>query len=165
LPSISIGEDADGYVGLCPMCSEQVADNRPATEPALQPAAVESNGESTTEVAGSPDKRHDKPATSQTQPSEKREKRRTKQPPLYMRMFTDRQMTALVRAVGHAGFPASEGPDRMRPLIEEFGEALMRAAADEVLEIDHTHEPPMARLTAEARKIAVGLLGRPPADA
>jgi hypothetical protein len=146
-----VGEDVDGYVGLCPACAKHEAGD-PA-KVADTPAAVASQGGHASE----------NPVTAEPpRPPQSAVKPRTKQQPLYMRMFMDKHMTALVRAVGHAGFPASEGPERMKPLVEEFGEPLMRAAADEVVEIDHTRDPPLARLTSHARKLAVGLLGRPP---
>ncbi|MBI3331997.1 hypothetical protein HYZ99_03495 [Candidatus Peregrinibacteria bacterium] len=34
-------------------------------------------------------------------------------------------------------------------------------AVDEIVEIDHSEQPPTARLTKQARSIARGLLGRP----
>jgi hypothetical protein len=153
-----IGEDADGYVGLCPKCSEQGANSRSATEPALQATASESDRAPVAEMPNGQEEGRNGTAD----PPEKSAKRRTKRQPLYMRVFHDRHMTALVRAVGYSGFPALEGPERLKPLIEQYGEALVRAAAEEILEIDNTKEPPIARLTAQARKIAAGLLGRPP---
>ena len=138
-----IGETVDGIVGLCPEC----VNREPPKAPEPSPPVPADHTPSSAAVAAS--------AVRST-------KRRAKQQPLYMRMFQDRHMTALVRAVGHAGFPAAESQERLKPLIDEFGEALVRAAADEVVEVDHAQNPPMARLTAEARTVVVGLIGRPP---
>jgi hypothetical protein len=118
------------------------------------------HGESTPE--GDDEEAGEAPAAATPQPAPTHRSKGHSKQPLYLRMFMHDPLTALVRAVGFAGFPASEGPERMRSLIEKFGEPAMRAAADEIVEIDHTQNPPLARLTSQARQLAVGLLGRPP---
>lgn len=84
------------------------------------------------------------------------------QSPLYLRMYFQKHMTDLVRIIGYDGLPVMEAHERLKPLIDEFGESTIREAADEIVDINASREPAFARLTPHARKLAVGILGRPP---
>lgn len=67
-----------------------------------------------------------------------------------------------MRAVGYAELPVDEAKARLKPLREQFGLDVMKAAADEILHIDMGRHPPVVRLTDVARKLAWQLLGPPP---
>jgi hypothetical protein len=84
-----------------------------------------------------------------------------KESSLSMRIFFQRHYTDLVRMVGH-GLPESEGREKIQPLIAQYGDAKMREAVAELIEIDRSQEPPIARLTERARMLAKALLGPPP---
>ena len=50
----------------------------------------------------------------------------------------------------------------MQALTEKYGRTLIEEATDEIIEIDKSSDPPVARLTQEARKLSFQLLGPPP---
>lgn len=81
-----------------------------------------------------------------------------------MRIYFQRHYTDLVRMVGH-GLPEAEGREKIQPLIAQYGDAKMRAAIAELVEIDRSQKPPIARLTERARMLAKALLSPPPIPA
>src|ERR671938_61510 len=85
--------------------------------------------------------------------------------PLCIRLYQEPHFAALVRLIGYAGLPVPEAKERLRPLNEQYGQEKMKAAARELVEIDASREPAVARLTEPARKLAWQLLGPPPEQA
>src|SRR4051812_10469290 len=85
--------------------------------------------------------------------------------PLYIRLYTDPPLTAIVRLLGYRELPVDRVKELLRPLAEEFGKDTMLAATREVVAVDTARVPPVARLTATARRLAWQLLGPPPAAA
>lgn len=80
--------------------------------------------------------------------------------PLLTRLYFQPHLTDLVRLIGD-GRLEGEAREDFRKLIEKYGEEKMKAAAKEIAERVPGSEPPVVRLTAEARKFAIALLGRP----
>jgi hypothetical protein len=68
-------------------------------------------------------------------------------------------MTDVVRAFGYDELPKAEARSRVQPLIETYGEADIRAACEEIVEANA--DGTAWRLTEQARKLAIGILGRP----
>ena len=85
--------------------------------------------------------------------------------PLYLRLYREPHLIALVRLLGYEGLPAPEAKERLRPLNEQYGEARMREAVQELVQIDTSRDPPQARLAEPVRKLAWQLLGPPPEQA
>ena len=71
-------------------------------------------------------------------------------------------MVALVRLLGHDGMPLKELKDKAKPLIEKFGRERLQEAADELVEYVGDGDNAIVRLTEQARKFAIQLIGRPP---
>jgi hypothetical protein len=82
--------------------------------------------------------------------------------PLWQRMYFQRHMTDVVRAFGYRSVPLEETRDLLKPLLDTYGRTLVQSATDEIIVIEGPHETPVARLTDEARKLAIQILGRPP---
>jgi hypothetical protein len=82
--------------------------------------------------------------------------------PLYIRLYCEPHLVALVRLIGYHGLPAPEAKELLKPLNAQYGQEKMTAAAREILRVDTTQDPPRALLTEPARKLAWQLLGPPP---
>jgi hypothetical protein len=87
--------------------------------------------------------------------------------PLWQRMYQDECCTEVVRIIGYEGCFFRELPEKLKPLVEKFGEARVEAVSYHLLTYDGQmtrSSPPLARvmLRGEARKLAWGLLGPPP---
>jgi hypothetical protein len=50
-------------------------------------------------------------------------------------------MTALVRAFGYKDLPVLDTRQRIRPLVELYGEQARLAANEEIIEVDNSVEP------------------------
>lgn len=79
--------------------------------------------------------------------------------PLYIRMFFRKHMTDLVRAFGYEELSREEAKRRVQALIDTYGDAEIRSATEEIVEL--TPDGSAWRLTERARTLAVGILGRP----
>ena len=90
-----------------------------------------------------------------------RKRKRTKKKPLWCRIIYDDQMVALVRLLGHAGMPLKEMREKAKPLVEKFGRERLQEAADEIVETTGDGDDAIVRLTAQAQKLAIQLIGRP----
>lgn len=88
-------------------------------------------------------------------------RKRTKKKPLWCRIIYDDQMVALVRLLGHAGMPLKEMRDKAKPLVEKFGRERLQEAADEIVETTGDGDDAIVRLTEQAQKLAIQLIGRP----
>ena len=88
-------------------------------------------------------------------------RKRTKKKPLWCRIIYDDQMVALVRLLGHTGMPLKEMRDKAKPLVEKFGRERLQAAADEIVETVGDGDAAIVRLTEQAQKLAIQLIGRP----
>ena len=88
-------------------------------------------------------------------------RKRTKKKPLWCRIIFDDQMVALVRLLGHAGMPLKEMRDKAKPLVEKFGRERLQEAADEIVETIGDGDDAIVRLTEQAQKLAIQLIGRP----
>ena len=88
-------------------------------------------------------------------------RKRTKKKPLWCRIIYDVQMVALVRLLGHAGMPLKEMRDKAKPLVEKFGRERLQEAADEIVETIGDGDDAIVRLTEQAQKLAIQLIGRP----
>lgn len=75
-------------------------------------------------------------------------------------MYFDPALTDVVRLIGE-GRLEEEARAEFKELIAKYGEARMKAAAAEIAERVPGSEPSVVRLTAEARRLAIGLIGRP----
>lgn len=89
-------------------------------------------------------------------------RKRAKKKPLWYRIIYEDQMVALVRLLGHEGLPYSELREKVKPLAEKFGRERLQKAADEIVEFVGDGDDATARLTEEAHKFAIQLLGRRP---
>lgn len=88
-------------------------------------------------------------------------RKRTKKKPLWCRIIYDDQMVALVRLLGHTGMPLKEMRDKAKPLVEKFGRERLQEAADEIVETVGDGDDAIVRLTEQAQKLAIQLIGRP----
>ena len=88
-------------------------------------------------------------------------RKRTKKKPLWCRIIYDDQMVALVRLLGHSGMPLKEMRDKAKPLVEKFGRERLQEAADEIVETVGDGDDAIVRLTEQAQKLAIQLIGRP----
>ena len=79
-----------------------------------------------------------------------------------MRMYFDRCLTDITRTIGYHDVPADEALERMTPLIERYGKEKVIAATTELLDVDSTAKPVVARLKADVRRFAFQMLGPPP---
>jgi hypothetical protein len=87
--------------------------------------------------------------------------RKSKQP-LWHRMYFQRHLTDIIRAFGYESVPIEEARERVKPLVETYGRPLIEAGTEELIVVDNSQSPVVARLSDEARKLAVQILGRPP---
>jgi hypothetical protein len=85
-----------------------------------------------------------------------------KRQPLCVRLYFEPHLTEMVRLIGYHSLPVAEARQRLAPLVERYGKERVNAAIKEILEIDPSGQPPLARLTAPARKAAWQLLGSEP---
>ena len=88
-------------------------------------------------------------------------RKRTKKKPLWHRIIYEEQMVALVRLLGHEGLPLKELSLKSKPLIEKFGKESLQEAADEIVEVVGDGDGAIVRLSEQAHKFAIQLLGRP----
>lgn len=104
--------------------------------------------------------RHDESASDVT--IENTSKRtRVKKRPLWHRIIYEEQMVALVRLLGHEGMPLKELALKSQPLIEKFGKERLQEAADEIVEVVGNGDAAIVRLSEQAHKFAIQLLGQP----
>src|SRR3990172_482688 len=96
-------------------------------------------------------------AEPSNQPSAKR--KREKRPPLWWRITFEEHMVALVRLLGHEGLALRDVPEKAKPLIEKFGRERLQEAADEITESVGDGDDTVVRLTEQARKLSVHLIG------
>ena len=75
-----------------------------------------------------------------------------------MRMYFRKHMTDVVRAFGYQELSREEACRRIEPLIATYGKPDIEAACTEIVEATPDG---LWRLTADARRLAVGILGRP----
>ena len=94
--------------------------------------------------------------------SESPQSRRGGALPLWHRLYFQRHLTELVRAVGYEQVPAPAMRERLEPLTARYGRHAMRAAMEELLDLDATAEPALYRLSDQTRRLAIQILGRPP---
>jgi hypothetical protein len=85
-----------------------------------------------------------------------------KRQPLGVRLYFQPPLYELARMIGYGGLPAPVAKEKIRPLSEKYGREAMEAAVGEIVQIDHSTDPPTARLTETARKACWQLLGPPP---
>src|SRR5258708_18097098 len=81
--------------------------------------------------------------------------------PLYLRLFYQSHLTDLVRLFGYSEIPDEEARKKLKPIVEKYGKKKMEAAVEEIVFIDDTKSPAVARLTDHARKLALQILGSP----
>ena len=70
-------------------------------------------------------------------------------------------MVALVRLLGRTGMPLKEMRDKAKPLVEKFGRERLQEAVDEIVETTGDEDDAIVRLTEQAQKLAIQLIGRP----
>jgi hypothetical protein len=87
--------------------------------------------------------------------------RKCPQEPLVIRMYFKQHLIDLVRLFGYSEIPLDEAREKLKPLVDKYGKELMATAAEEIVFIDNSRSPAIARLTDHARKLAVGILGSP----
>lgn len=78
-----------------------------------------------------------------------------------MRMHFKQEFVDLVRLFGYSEIPIPEAREKVKPLIDKYGQKLIEAAAEEIIFVDNAATPEVARLTDHARKLAVQILGSP----
>jgi hypothetical protein len=81
--------------------------------------------------------------------------------PLWQKMYFQQHMIAIVRLMGYDELTLDDARERLRPLLEVHGKALIEEGAAELLTINVTHTSATARLSDEARALAIQILGRP----
>jgi hypothetical protein len=84
-----------------------------------------------------------------------------KRPPLCVRLYFEPHLSELVQRIGYQAFPVAETRDKLAPLVTKYGKEKINAAIKEVLVVDRSQEPALARLTEAARRAAWQLLGPP----
>jgi|CXWL01.1.fsa_nt_gi hypothetical protein len=82
--------------------------------------------------------------------------------PLHERMYFQRHMTDIVRAIGYEVLLRDEALARVRPMIDQYGRAAIESAAEELLEVEENGATTTVRLRDHARQLARQILGRPP---
>jgi hypothetical protein len=87
-----------------------------------------------------------------------------KRPPLCVRLYFAPHLSELVLRIGYQALPVSETRDKLAPLVTKYGKEKINAAIKEVLVVDPSQQPPLARLTEVARRAAWQLLGPPQAS-
>jgi hypothetical protein len=83
-------------------------------------------------------------------------------------LYFEPHLTELVRLIGYQAMPVPEAKERMAPLVAKYGKEKINAGIKELLEIDGSQQPSLARLNAATRKAAWQMLGPEggqPADA
>jgi hypothetical protein len=90
---------------------------------------------------------------------ERTPKSRSSGQPLYLRMYFQRHMTDVVRAMRYDVVSNDEGRRRMEPLIAQYGKEFV---ADAVQELVEGTSSGCFQLTEHARRLARGILGPPP---
>ncbi len=83
---------------------------------------------------------------------------RSKEQPLYIRLYFRKHMTDLMRAFGYEELTRDEARSRLAPLIETYGTSDIEAACGEIVEATPDG---LWRLTERTRQLAVSILGRP----
>ena len=78
-----------------------------------------------------------------------------------MRLYTSPVHTAIVRLMGHDAWDEFHARVQLIRLMRRSGVDAVIAATRELITISHDRETPVARLTADVRQFAVGILGRP----
>ncbi|MBI5761447.1 MAG: hypothetical protein HZA46_23300, partial [Planctomycetales bacterium] len=73
-------------------------------------------------------------------------------------------MVALVRMFGHRELPIEEARGKVRILIERYGQGIIMAASDEIVEQEGRGNVQIVRLTERARNLAIQLIGRAPTE-
>ena len=86
-----------------------------------------------------------------------------KRKPLYSRLYYKEQYIEVVRILGYGRRPLADVQKEMNPLLDKYGKEAMKEVQEEIVVIDTGHNPPIAWLTDEARKLARPILGEPPA--
>jgi hypothetical protein len=82
----------------------------------------------------------------------------SKPQPLSMRVYEDKVLWDVIKAVGYGGFPFRELYQRLKPLVEEHGTKKVSAALFEVAE----HAGWVTKLNPAGRKAAWGVCGFSP---
>ncbi len=82
--------------------------------------------------------------------------------PLVIRLYFDRCLTEVAQLIGYNDVPVDQARERLKPLIERFDKQRLQSAAEELLDVDSSKQPPVARLKADVAKMAFQLLGPRP---
>jgi hypothetical protein len=85
----------------------------------------------------------------------------TRHQPLYIRLYFEAHLLELVRLIAYRALPVAEAKEQLTPLVQRYGKEKINAAIKELLEVDRTCDPPLARLNRTAREAAWQLLGPP----
>ncbi len=102
------------------------------------------------------------PPEKPTNSPRRRSSSSTKQP-LVIRLYFDRCLTEVAQLIGYNDVPVDQARERLKPLIERFDKQRLQSAAEELLDVDSSKQPPVARLKADVAKMAFQLLGPRPA--
>lgn len=102
------------------------------------------------------------PPSEQPPQSTDRRTSTRKQNPLYLRMYFQTWMTELVQLIGYRDVPIDEAREKLKPLIDRHGKQRMMEACEELVEVDASKKPTVARLKAEVSKLAFQILGPRP---
>ena len=82
--------------------------------------------------------------------------------PLINRLYQEPALYELARLVGYDGLPVPKAKERLEAMCKTYTKEIMSAAAEDIVRVDATTDPPTARLKDEARKACFMLLGPPP---
>lgn len=74
----------------------------------------------------------------------------TRQKPLHLRLYFDPSLAEVVRLLGYDGLPVPAARERLAALVERLGKEKVNAAVKELVEIDPSSEPPLARLKSSS---------------
>jgi hypothetical protein len=88
---------------------------------------------------------------------------RSKRSPLYLRIYSQKLMTEIVRAIGYEMLPGGEARSRLQLLCDEYGREQVSEAAGELIAAQPGTVDTWG-LTDEVRRFARALLGPPPAE-
>jgi hypothetical protein len=80
---------------------------------------------------------------------------------LLMRLYSSPVHTAIVRLMGHDAWDEFHARVQLIRLMRRCGVEAVIGAAHELITISHDQQTPVARLNADVRQFAAGILGRP----
>jgi hypothetical protein len=131
-------------------------DDRPPNAPAVPAPAVPAPSPNTEATHASPSGTN---VAARVSSHKHRRPQGRKKPPLHERIYYKPYFAELVKLVGYDGTPLAQANEKLKFLIDQYGREVIEEATREIVAVDDSTDPPIARLTEEARKLAWPILG------